>query len=93
MTINTFKITSAVKIQTKLDRPNPDVVTIEIEDPSDIVKVNYVPMTQVSPDVYEYVFQSIATDDDGNYQVTIKATYGAYTATEQSYFTMLDIDP
>jgi hypothetical protein len=90
--IKTFYITTAVKIQTRLDRDNPDNVTIEIEDPSDIVKVDYVAMTQVAANIYEYVYQSVSSDTDGLYKVTIKAVYGSYTATEQTTFTLVDID-
>ena len=67
-------------------------VTIEIEDPTDTVKVNYLPMIQLSPTVYQYIWQSVSTDEDGEYKVTIKAVWGSYTSTEQTTFIMEDID-
>jgi hypothetical protein len=90
--INTFKITTAVKIQTVLDAANPTSVTIEIEDGGEIVKVNYATMSQVASKVYQYVWQSVSTDDEGQYKVTIKAVYGSYTSTAQAFFVMEDID-
>lgn len=87
-----LKVTGAVKIQVVLDQNNPDSVTIEIEDPSEVVKVNYASMTQIAPNVYQYVWQSTSSDDDGDYKITIVATYGNYKSVEQSYFTLEDID-
>lgn len=92
MSIKTFKITTAVTIQVKLDRDNPDSVTIEIEDPSDIVKVNYLAMTKLADNIYQYIWQSVETDQDGQYQITIKAKYGNYTSTEQDWFELVKID-
>jgi hypothetical protein len=90
--IISLKVGTAVKIQTVLDVANPDTVTIEIEDPSEAVKVNYVAMTKVTPTVYQYIWQGSSTDDDGIYKVTIKATYGSYTSIELSYFKLECID-
>ena len=87
-----MKVGSAVKIQTVLDRANPDSVTIEIEDPSETVKVNYLAMSAETDKIYYYIWQSASTDDDGDYKVTIVATYGSYISKEQSWFTMEDID-
>lgn len=88
-----LKLGTAVKIQTTLDENNPTSVTIEIEDPYETVKVNYAAMTQVAPNVYQYVWQSDTTNDEnGEYQVTIKATYGGYTSIEQVFFILEDID-
>jgi hypothetical protein len=88
----TLKLGTAVKIQTVLSQNDPDGVTIEIEDPSEKVKIDYVAMTKVAPNVYQYIYQSSANDDDGEYKITIKATYGSYTSIEQNYFILEDID-
>ena len=88
----TLKIGTAVKIQTLLSQINPDNVTIEIEDPSSNVKVDYVNMDKIADNVYQYVYQSSTSDDGGEYKITIKAKYGSYTSIEQNWFTLEDID-
>lgn len=88
----TLKLGTAVKIQTVLSENNPDGVTIEIEDPNETVKINYVAMTKVADNVYQYIYQSATTDDAGEYKITIKAVYGSYTSIEQSWFILEDID-
>lgn len=88
----TLKLGTAVKIQTLLSQINPDIVTIEIEDPSEKVKIDYVAMSKVADNVYQYIYQSSTSDDDGEYKITIKAVYGSYTSIEQNWFILEDID-
>jgi hypothetical protein len=88
----TLKLGTAVKIQTVLSLNNPDIVTIEIEDPSEKVKLDYVNMTKIADNVYQYIYQSSTNDYDGEYKITIKAKYGDYTSIDQNYFILEDID-
>jgi len=90
-----LKLGTAVKIQTVLDQNNPTSVTILIEDQYGNIKVNYLAMSQVAPNVYQYVWQSTETNDTdspGEYVVTIKAVKDGYTSVEQTDFELEDID-
>ena len=87
---------TAVKIQTVLDQDDPDSVLIQIEDPYETIKVAFVQMSKVAPNVFSYTWQTTSTSDTdsaGTYRVTIKATYGQYTSVDQTFFELEDIDP
>lgn len=84
-----LKLGTAIKIQTILDQNTPDSVKITIEDSSNNLKVNQANMTSVATNIYQYIWQSsLSTDQEGDYYVTIKATYGSYTSAEESVFTL-----
>lgn len=53
-----------------------DAVTISIEDPSDTLKVDNVAMTSLTTNIYQYLYQTAMTDDDGEWTFTVKATSG-----------------
>ena len=88
----TLKLGTAIKIQTVLSQNDPDSVKIEIEDPYEAVKIDYVAMTKIASNVYQYIYQSATTDEAGEYKITIKAIYGAYTSIDQNWFILEDID-
>jgi len=56
-----------------------DEITVTIEDASDTVKVDDLAMTKVTDNVYEYLYTTAITDDDGNWMATVKATSGSNT--------------
>jgi len=86
----TFRLGTAVEITTILSRNNPASVVITIEDPFETAKITDVAMTAGGVNIYTYVWQSATTDSEGVYSVTIKATYGAYTALSKSDFELIE---
>jgi len=86
-----FRLGTAVKITTILSVDNPDSVKITIEDPSDIEKVSSASMTKEADGIYYYIWQSDEdNDDEGQYEATIKATKGSYTALSKIVFEMIE---
>ena len=86
----TFRLGTAVEITTILSRNNPTSVTITIKDPYEVEKITDVTMTAGGVNIYTYVWQSATTDGEGGYEVTIKATYGAYTALSKANFELIE---
>jgi len=85
-----YNLGTALKIITVLSASGASSVTITIEDPGEVVKVNDVAMTSSSPTVYYYIYQSATTDSEGEYVATIKAVYGSYTALEKQIFNLAE---
>jgi hypothetical protein len=83
-----FTLGTAVKITTILSINNPSSVKITITDSSDVTKVNEASMIGDTPNVFSYIHQSSENDTEGEYEVTIKAKYGAYTAVSKQIFTL-----
>jgi LEA14-like dessication related protein len=83
-----FTLGTAIKITTILSLNNPNSVKITIKDDSGVVKTNEVSMTGDTPNVFSYIYQSLEEDSEGEYEVTIKATYGSYVALSKQYFTL-----
>ncbi len=85
---------SAVRITAIFDVA-PDSVTITVRDPSNIDKRDDVAMTMLtSADrVYEYVYQSGATDIEGEYEIFIKTVKNSQTQISNNHFTLKLIDP
>ena len=86
----TFRLGTAVEITTVLSRANPTSVVITIEDPYDTEKITDTAMTAGGVNIYTHVWQSATTGTAGDYTVTIKATYGAYTALSKSTFELVE---
>lgn len=83
-----YLLGTAVKITTILNVETPTSVKITIDDPSTIEKVTEVAMTRDAAKVYSYVYQSTATDTEGDYLITIRVVSGAYTGVVQDKFTL-----
>lgn len=92
MSIKNFIQGTAIKIIVFLSESNPDLVTITIEDPSEVEKVSAVNMTSQSDDIYYYIWQSSEDDDEGTYRITVRAVYGNYTSISQSFLELTSID-
>lgn len=86
----TFLLGTAVKIYTVLDTANPATITITIDDPSETEKVSNASMTKESDKIYSYIFQTSTSYDEGDWVITIKATWGVYTSTAQEIVTLED---
>jgi len=90
--IETFYEGTALKITTILSSATADNCKITIDDPSENVKVDGVEMTKEADYVYSYVYQSITTNDEGDWIITIKATLGDYTSVTQRRFNLIEQD-
>ena len=84
----TYRLGTAIKLTAIVSDNIPTGVTIKIEDPGDLVEVDSVAMTKDSDYVYTYIYQSLETDSEGEYTVTIKASYGGYTSLAKSSFSL-----
>ena len=83
-----FTLGTSVKITTVLDVATPTSVKITILDPTDVTKADEVSMTKSADYVYSYVYQSVDTDTEGIYVITIEAIANSKTAISQYYFTL-----
>jgi hypothetical protein len=88
--IQKFRLGTAIKITTVLSLNSPSAVNITIKDNGGVIKANAVSMTSETLNIYSYIYQSAESDDDGKYEITIKATYGAYTALSKDFFELID---
>jgi len=86
----TFLLGTAVKISTFLNVENPTSAKIKIVDAGNVLQVDNADMTQDSPDIYSYIYQSESTDTEGECVVTISITSGGYTTVAQDTFTLLE---
>lgn len=81
---------TCVEIVAVLDGTKASSVTIKIQDPSNVSKVSSVTMTKVSTKIYKYTYQSVSTDGEGQYIVTISASDGTYTSVKQETFVLIE---
>jgi hypothetical protein len=81
---------TCVEIMVRLNATTSSTVTIKIEDPCDVTKVNSATMTKISNKIYKYTYQSASTDQEGNYIVTVSASDGTNTSVKQDNFVLYD---
>jgi len=86
----TFRLGTAVEITTVLSRNNPNSVKITIEDAGETAQIVDATMTAGGANIYTYVWQSDIANTEGDYEVTIKAVYGAFTALSKSSFELVE---
>ena len=70
-----------------------DTINIQIEDMFDRVKVDNLAMTEVTPGVYRYYWQTTVggvTDEAGAYQAFISAVSGGVTYVDASRFELVN---
>jgi hypothetical protein len=84
---------STVSITVVLDEDvvSGDIVKIKIEDPALTVKVNLVSMTELTNNVFQYLYQSASTDIDGEYIITIEATLSSKIVIDQKLFELVEL--
>lgn len=85
-----YNLGTAVKITVTLSVSNAEYAKITIKDPSDIAKVTDGVMIADTDTVWHYIYQSATTDNDGEYEITIKAKYGNYIALSKAYFYLIE---
>jgi hypothetical protein len=88
--IQDFMLGTAIKIISRINVPTATSAKITIDDPSSTEKVTSASMTKDADGIYSYIYQSIDTDEEGDYIATIKINYGAYTSVVQKTFTLID---
>lgn len=89
--IKKFYEGTAIRITVIISVATATSALITIDDPSEIEKVTNATMTKDADKVYSYIWQSTKdTDDDGDYIVTIKITYGGYTSVTQDKFSLIE---
>jgi hypothetical protein len=86
MTIGSYKLGTAVKIQTVINQEDPDSVKVTIIDSAGTTKVDDVAMTEEDSTTFYYLFQSSSSDVEGRYYVTTKVTEGDYTGLAKTTF-------
>ena len=85
---NQYQLGTALKISVVTSISSPDSVTVAIKDIAGTLIQNYTPATLVAPKVYEYIYQSLETQSEGQYFAFIKVTYGAYASIEKVRFNL-----
>lgn len=83
-----FILGTAVKITSVISIATATTAKITIDDPNKVVKIDAVDMTKDADYVYSYIYQSVSTDDDGEYVITISINDGNYTAVIQDKFVL-----
>lgn len=84
-----FLLGDSVTITSILSIPTADTARISIKDPSLSPKITNVDMTKSADKVYTYIYQSGATDVEGDYIATITVTFSGKTAVYQTKFTLV----
>ncbi len=87
-----FILGTAVKITAILSINTADTAVITIKDPILTTKVNSASMAKDGNKVYSYPYQSISSDVEGVYIITVSITSGSYTAVIQDYFELIKQD-
>lgn len=79
---------------TAIFNDSPDSVTITIEDDSGTDKIDAVAMTQATGAnrVYEYIYQSSESDNDGLYEIYIRGIKDSNTSFSVSKFILEDAE-
>lgn len=90
--INQYILGTAIKFTVSLNIPTATSVTISIQNSSDTYKITNAIMTKDADYIYSYVWQSVSTDEDGRYRVTIKAVSGSNTSIKIVFFDAIDAD-
>ena len=90
MAKKTFVLGTAVKITVRLNINTATTAKITIDDPFETVKVNAVSMTKDADKIYSYIYQSVSTDEEGDYIATIEISDGTNTGVVQKYFELIE---
>jgi len=80
--MKTYYEGTGVHITMVISKPTA-TCTITIEDSCDVVIVDEGAMTKTSDYVYTYTYQSSTAGNEGDWLLTFKVTYGAFTAVSQ----------
>ena len=91
-----YVLGTAVYIETVLsaDLESSDLITIQIQDSWDRIKVEDVAMTEVTPGVYSYVWQTTVggiTDEAGIYTAYISVTVDSCTYIDYTTFELRNL--
>ena len=91
-----YVLGSTVDIQTILsdELESADTISIQIEDSWDRIKIEDVSMTEITPSVYNYLWQSTAggiTDEAGIYTAFISVTIDSQIYVDSTIFEMVNI--
>jgi hypothetical protein len=81
---------TSVEIVAFVNQDKPYSIKIKIDDPTDTTVVNNVNMTRLNTKVYSYIYQSLSTGQDGDYEVIVTVSDGTNSAVAQDYFTLED---
>lgn len=83
---------TAVRVVVLLNIDTADAAKITIEDPTETDIVDEQDMTKLTNGIYEYIYQTAETLEDGEFLITVKITSGSYTSVDQKTFKMVDQD-
>lgn len=88
-----FVLGTAVRLRAILeeDLPSGGEVTATIYDSRNSLVVIDAATTEITDNVFEYIYQSTDNDIDGEYRVIFKITVGNYTTMEQQTFNFVDV--
>lgn len=89
-TMRSFYLGSAIFIEAIININTATTATITIKDSENNTKVNAANMTKATDKVYNYTYQSLSTDAEGEYIVTLSFTYNSYTSVFQEKFTLIE---
>jgi len=84
-----YYLDTGVKLTTLLSINTATTAKITIDDASEIEKVTLADMTKEANKVYTYIYQSVTSDNEGDYVATVTVTYGGYTSVTQEKFTLV----
>ena len=91
--MQTYVLGTAVKLTAILDEalPSGGIVTASIYDSQDTLGVTDAAATEVTDNVFEYIYQSTDNDIGGNYRVVFKVVVGEYTSKSTQTFKFEDV--
>ena len=81
-----YVLGTSVEILAILSEDKPYSITITILDPTSYTMVDKVAMSRVNTGIYNYIYQSASTDQDGEYIATVSVSDGTKTTVRQITF-------
>jgi hypothetical protein len=81
---------TSVEIVAFVNQDKPNSIKITIKDPYETVVVDNVNMTRLNTKVYNYIYQSLSTGQDGDYEVIVTVSDGTNSSVAQDTFTLED---
>jgi hypothetical protein len=79
---------TSVEVMIFVNKDKPNSIKITIKDPYDTVVVNNVDMIRLNTKVYNYIYQSLSTGQDGDYEVIVTVSDGTNSSVAQDTFTL-----
>lgn len=81
---------TSIEIIVFINQDKPYSIKITVKSPTETVVVDNANMNRLNTKVYNYIYQSSSTGQDGDYEVIVTVNDGTNSAVAQDIFTLKD---